>query len=242
VYPTELVSPAAIVKFFQLISATLKGLTRVYAEPKIKFPSNLPVPFTSSFACGLAVPIPTFPFTNKSFANLPVPFTSKAACGLFIPIPTFHQVVIEIPPTFPAARNKGQSKFTILQNVNQGTELKPSFFIFNHEVEEGDEFKVIVAYDIKKLRNFPVVRVSTVTLDQEYHFICNCFCGSSVPIQTLPLKLDRITFPPTFHQLITTLPQVSPSSVEAALIFKLLFPKSANHMFLSPQSLENPKL
>ena len=70
---------------------------------------------------------------------------------------------------------------------------------------------------------------------------CNFAAGVPVPIPTLPLKLDRITFPPTFHQLITTLPQVSPSSVEAALIFKLLFPKSANHMFLSPQSLENPK-
>jgi len=108
VYPAELVSPAAIVKFFQLISATLKGLTRVYAEPKIKFPSNLLVPFTSSFAYGLNIPIPTFPFTNKSFVNLPVPATSSLYARLPVPIPTLplkyaSQFPLKVIPVAPLA-------------------------------------------------------------------------------------------------------------------------------------------
>jgi len=86
VYPAELVSPAAIVKFFQLISTTVKGLTRVYAEPKIKFPSNLLVPFTSSFACRSSVPIPTLPLKYASQFPLKVIPVAPLALPLLVRI------------------------------------------------------------------------------------------------------------------------------------------------------------
>jgi len=69
---------------------------------------TLASPFTSSFANGPAVPIPTFPFTNKSFVNLPVPATSSLYARLPVPIPTLplkyaSQFPLKVIPVAPLA-------------------------------------------------------------------------------------------------------------------------------------------